>query len=366
MRNEIKSIITAMLIFVVIFGVSFYLLTGGYTRLKLAFFPKKATDTELRQELMDRTFGISPFWLERYGLSVSDPSDLEKDGDDDGLTLLEEFEYNTDPLHEDTDRDGYTDGQEVDNNYSPTGNGRFDANSNGLPDTWEEEFGVPEDQSEQADDPDNDQLSNIDELRYGTNPMVADTDGDGFSDGQETKNGYDPAAPGEAQPEIQIVINKIGVDAPVVLSQSEDEEDLQKDLEQGVILYPGMARPGKRGNAYIAGHSSNFIWSKGQYNDIFKDLVGVVPGDKIIVKEILASGKTVTHPYTVTLQEEVAPDEPQIFAEATHPQLTLTTCWPLGTRERRIMVKASLDADSAREIYAEDRIAARAAEKTSS
>ncbi|MDD5464642.1 MAG: hypothetical protein PHP62_05835, partial [Candidatus Moranbacteria bacterium] len=48
-------------------------------------------------------------------------------------------------------------------------------------------------------DSDQDGLSDDEEKTYGTNPQVADTDGDGYSDGAEIQSGYDPlkSAPGD-------------------------------------------------------------------------------------------------------------------------------------------------------------------------
>jgi len=48
-------------------------------------------------------------------------------------------------------------------------------------------------------DSDNDGLSDIDEIRYGTNPKSADSDLDGFIDGDEVKSGFDPVkySPGD-------------------------------------------------------------------------------------------------------------------------------------------------------------------------
>lgn len=48
-------------------------------------------------------------------------------------------------------------------------------------------------------DSDKDGLSDVDEIRYGTDPHSADTDLDGFTDGDEVKNGFDPTkySPGD-------------------------------------------------------------------------------------------------------------------------------------------------------------------------
>lgn len=46
-------------------------------------------------------------------------------------------------------------------------------------------------------DSDNDGLPDIVETYYGSNLNMADSDGDGYNDGDEVKNGYDPAGPGQ-------------------------------------------------------------------------------------------------------------------------------------------------------------------------
>jgi Bacterial TSP3 repeat len=95
------------------------------------------------------------------------------DYDDDGLTDSDELNfYNTNPYNADSDGDGFSDGEEVQNGYNPLGEGLL-----GL------EFM----------DTDSDGLSDYDELNfYNTNPYNADSDGDGFSDGEEVQNGYNP------------------------------------------------------------------------------------------------------------------------------------------------------------------------------
>lgn len=47
------------------------------------------------------------------------------------------------------------------------------------------------------DDPDLDNLSDLDEERYGTDPFDPDTDGDGYTDGGEVAAGYDPNGSGK-------------------------------------------------------------------------------------------------------------------------------------------------------------------------
>lgn len=56
-----------------------------------------------------------------FGTAIDNP-----DSDNDGLTDNEEITlWNTDPLIEDTDKDGYRDGDEVDNGFNPAGPGKL-------------------------------------------------------------------------------------------------------------------------------------------------------------------------------------------------------------------------------------------------
>ncbi|MGC6564536.1 MAG: LamG-like jellyroll fold domain-containing protein [Akkermansiaceae bacterium] len=113
-------------------------------------------------------------------LDKNDGSDAALDEDDDGLTNLEEFENGTTPDNDDSDSDGLTDGDEVNN---------LGTNPN-------------------SDDTDGDTIKDGEELVAGedgfiTDPLAADTDMDGFPDSDEITNGTDPtdsADPPAAQP----------------------------------------------------------------------------------------------------------------------------------------------------------------------
>ena len=50
-----------------------------------------------------------------------------------------------------------------------------------------------------SQDEDKDELPNAWEQIFGSDPYVTDSDGDGFQDGEEVRNGFDPMAPGDAK-----------------------------------------------------------------------------------------------------------------------------------------------------------------------
>ena len=94
----------------------------------------------------------------------------DKDGD--AVPDYDEINsYYTDPNNSDTDGDGYSDWTELNNGFSPHN---------------------PERVKLEDCDTDSDGLSDRMELNFHTNLIKMDTDGDGYGDGDEIKNGYDP------------------------------------------------------------------------------------------------------------------------------------------------------------------------------
>lgn len=191
-------------------------------------------------------------------------------------------------------------------------------------------------------DSDGDGLSNSQEYVHGTDPNDVDTDGDKFSDKQEIINGYDPDAKGDAKPEVFVKIEKIGVDVPMIWSQSENEKESLKDLETGLSHFPKSAAPGEKGNAIISGHSSNYVWAKGDYNYIFKNLNDLEAGDIVTIKTIQKNGKIINFRYKINEKFITTPDDERIFIETDKKILSLSTCWPVGTNLKRLIVRAEL------------------------
>ncbi|MDM8538125.1 hypothetical protein QUF70_15340, partial [Desulfobacterales bacterium HSG17] len=149
-----------------------------------------------------------PDWYEaEHGLNPSNPSDAVQDKDGDGLPNLSEFISDTDPENKDSDNDGLSDGKEVSQGTNPLDissdsvNDSKDTDQDGLPDWYEEKYGLnPEKSDDAAADEDQDGLTNIEEYANRTHPKDNDSDGDGFTDGQETAAGT-PALNGSSDPE---------------------------------------------------------------------------------------------------------------------------------------------------------------------
>lgn len=130
-----------------------------------------------------------------------------------------------------------------------------------------------------------------------------------------------------------ILIPKINVDAPIVWQVS--EQDIIKSLRNGVVHYKGTALPGQVGNIFITGHSSNYWWDKGQYNQVFALLEKMVVGDVIII-----SYKNTKYVYKVRNVFVVKPKDLSVLNPTATPTLTLVTCVPVGTTLNRLVVQA--------------------------
>lgn len=146
--------------------------------------------------------------------------------------------------------------------------------------------------------------------------------------------------------ENRIIIPKIGKNIPLVdvhISQDVDFDHMEnifmQELENGIVRYPGTALPWEQGNSFIFGHSSNYPWMKGNYNDVFALLDELVAGDEIIV---YYDQKKFT--YKVTDKKVVRPGDVKALSERdpNKKELTLMTCWPIGTTYNRLLVFTEL------------------------
>ncbi len=147
----------------------------------------------------------------------------------------------------------------------------------------------------------------------------------------------DPTTSVQVGPESKLIIPKINVDVPVVYNVGNDHSSQMAAMENGVAHFaiPGAnSVPGQIGNTAIAGHSSNDLFEAGNYKFVFVQLEKLETGDMIY-----ANYGGVRYSYTITKKEIVTPSEVSKLTYATDkPIITLITCWPTGTADKRLLV----------------------------
>jgi hypothetical protein len=101
-----------------------------------------------------------------------------------------------------------------------------DSNSNGLPDTWETEYGV----TDPNGDPDLDYLFTGDEYLAGTDPTNSDTDGGGENDGSEVDSLQDPLDPSDDEIEAPDFLEAAPGNGKVLLTYDVKTEYVKMEL----------------------------------------------------------------------------------------------------------------------------------------
>lgn len=123
---------------------------------------------------------------------------------------------------------------------------------------------------------------------------------------------------------ISIQIPSIKVDSRIVPGDNWDQ------LRKGVGQHLGTPNPGEPGNLVLAGHNDI-------YEQVFKNLDQLKPGDRIIVL-------TINHQYIYIVSDTqiVGPTQVDVMAPTSDPTLTLISCYPYMVDNKRIVVKATL------------------------
>lgn len=138
----------------------------------------------------------------------------------------------------------------------------------------------------------------------------------------------------DTQPTIRI--SKISVIAPIAYNNiPEDEEAFQAELRYGVVHYPNTALPGNPGNSVIFGHSSGVWWAAGDYKFIFSQLDKLENGDKIFI-----DFDSKRYMYEVTAKRVVEANDVSVLQPTNGYNLTLLTCFPVGSDKQRLVVTA--------------------------
>jgi len=134
-------------------------------------------------------------------------------------------------------------------------------------------------------------------------------------------------------------IPKINISVPIIFSTNADNASLVKDLDAGVVYYPGSVYPGQIGQIVVLGHSAPPGWPKIKHDWVFTKLDDLSEGDSIFV---YLNNKKYT--YIVKQKSIIAKgaDTPASRLSSENNVLTLISCWPPGKNYQRIAVEAVL------------------------
>ncbi len=137
-----------------------------------------------------------------------------------------------------------------------------------------------------------------------------------------------------------LAVPSLGIAAPVVYLDKVSKRSFGDALKEGVVHYPATAEPGQAGNAYIFGHSSDFVWSKGKYKTVFALLPRIETGAKIYVSN--PAGQTFEYQVYERFVTSATDTESLSQGDYRERLLTLQTSYPIGTAWKRYIVRAVL------------------------
>lgn len=128
----------------------------------------------------------------------------------------------------------------------------------------------------------------------------------------------------------------LGIEAPTEW----DVEDayVKKVMPDGLVHLNGTGKPEIGGEGLIAGHSSYYWWSKGNYKNIFASLIRAKNGDQVIIKR-----QDKVYFYKVTEIFEMKSNAKIELTSGGQSKIYLMTCVPVGTNLRRLLVKVELE-----------------------
>lgn len=344
---------------------------------------KESTVTETQAEVNERLVALKQEkageyakWIKQFFYEVTDPAIIDMDNDisGNGLTNFEKFMLNLNPKAYDTLGLGQPDGQAVMDGINPwTGKPMTDnqkkivelyfdrqlisnrlaagslklaqngiANANGSPNS--NGYENPSNYSfvdgtgttgatNSASGTSNSQVAgaytNQPQQILGTSSTGSTTTGQG-----NALQGLDINT--DIAGELNIPAN--GIKAPLVFTK--DTKNFESDLTKGVVHYPGTALPGSVGTAYISGHSSGYSWQRNAYKTIFRGLNNVKDGTSFTITVTLKDSRKATVHYVVQTRKEYAPNDQAQFVQTSEARVALSTCWPLDTTSRRLVLFA--------------------------
>lgn len=136
-----------------------------------------------------------------------------------------------------------------------------------------------------------------------------------------------------------VTVPRIGVRAPLIEIPVNTQSAQQKGLEQGVIHIAGTVRAGQTGNAFYAGHSSDYLFKPGHYKTVFALLPELRKNDYFI----LSDDKNAYY-YRINEVVITSPKDTTVLTRGNKEKkfASLQTSYPVGTALKRFVVVGEL------------------------
>ncbi len=142
--------------------------------------------------------------------------------------------------------------------------------------------------------------------------------------------------------ENKITISSLDVSVSIVEAGGITEKEYRTALDRGVVHFPGTPFPGEVGMTVLLGHSAPVGRPRIKHDWVFSQIDNLKEGDEI---EICYNNKLIV--YTVIDEEigksiyQVGDDVPPLYnQEEGRKEAVLMSCWPPGSSESRIGVRA--------------------------
>lgn len=133
----------------------------------------------------------------------------------------------------------------------------------------------------------------------------------------------------------RLIIEKIGVDAPVNNPQSRDIKVLDEALLSGVVRYPGSGGLDDNSNMFLFGHSTNWSYVQNQSYKSLNRLGELQIGDIVKVRS-----SNLEYRYRVVSMSLADKDKALVELSADERMITISTCDSFGEKNDRFVVKA--------------------------
>ncbi len=300
------------------------------------------------QQLEKRESTAYQAWIKSFYYDVSDQKvlDPEVDNSGNGLSNFQKYLLNLNPKSYDTLGIGLADSQALAQGIDPvTGGTITDDQKNIISKYVDMEVVMNLLTLFNLQNPPRVAGAGINADGLPLNPRAANTDsayqynppvnpGQGFGSLPNSGIDINTSVPGRLE------IPSLKVNAP--LMWTDDPKNFDRDLESGVVHYPGTALPGEMGTAYISGHSSNYVWAKGNYNHIFTYLGNLANNTSFKITVVQKNGRNAIFHYVVTGSKQFTATDQAQFQNTGKSMVALSTCWPVGSTAKRLVVFGEL------------------------